>query len=650
MSNSQEQSLDENVVFLPVHESSPEFLHSERERQAVERLLSAGPEAFYSSVGTERPGCFLSPEEVSQISNWAQDYRLNQLQEHRELNGEADSSEVEDFYSTYFPSYSDTPTPDLELGWPEKGPWVPKRSVTVHTSPPTEGDPPVREIIRRLLQKAGQVIAIVTDRLTDGAIIGDLHNAASRGVPVYIILNQRSIQENFTLHRLRHPNIRVRVLGGKTFCSRVGKMVVGEMKNKFLLVDLETVIHGSYSLTWTDAHLHRQLITVLRGPVVDSFDREFRILYAASLSIPNTWRVPSAHVDATYLLKDPLNLGAHKQFPLEPDIISPPSPPPDSRLDWEAMGVIQREQCFPESPLDQCEEIMDGEMLQQNNMLSEETTPIMDGLTTNGNPFVEEKIPVEPLDLTTTAKVISGNSTPVVDHVPDEPKLLNDTQPLPTAGITPERMKRIERIIEKALSKQPSAEKKSHAVDRVSNHEDKDKAPETPHNKRPSTKRREHSRREPSEDEDSVNETISKVENTPSSRKPLILKLGQSESFSSLSDIMKRIQSHSGTSKLHKFRSKGGAEVSQSMMDLSDHKKEENDATAPRRKARGFDSTSFTPAQILRNNRNDEFKPLMHRTPKNFLPRERPRSSSYAMDWRRSLAEMEGEQETGVKK
>lgn len=50
-----------------------------------------------------------------------------------------------------------------------------------------------------------QVIAIVTDRLTDCTIIGDLHNAASRGVPVYIILNQRSIQENFTLNRLRHP-------------------------------------------------------------------------------------------------------------------------------------------------------------------------------------------------------------------------------------------------------------------------------------------------------------------------------------------------------------------------------------------------------------------------------------------------------------
>lgn len=55
-----------------------------------------------------------------------------------------------------------------------------------------------------------QVVAIVTDRLTDCAVIGDLHAAASRGVAIYIILNQRSIQENFTLKKLRHPVSRLR--------------------------------------------------------------------------------------------------------------------------------------------------------------------------------------------------------------------------------------------------------------------------------------------------------------------------------------------------------------------------------------------------------------------------------------------------------
>uniref|UniRef100_A0A8D3AWQ0 Family with sequence similarity 83 member E n=1 Tax=Scophthalmus maximus TaxID=52904 RepID=A0A8D3AWQ0_SCOMX len=384
MSKSQQQSLDEDAVFLEVSETSPEFLHCEKERQAVERLLSAGPEAFYSSIGTGRSGCFLSPAEVSQITSWAQDYHFNQVQ--REQDGVEGSSEMEDLCSTYFPCTSETPAPNLDLGWPEKGPWFTMGSVTVHTNPPAEGEPPVREIIRRHLQKATQVIAIVTDRLTDGAIIGDLHNAASRDVAVYIILNQRSIQENFTINRLRHPNIRVRVLGGKTFCSRMGRTVVGEMKDKFLLVDLETVIHGSYSLTWTDAHLHRQLVTVLSGPAVDSFDREFRILFAASLPVAVTSRVLDTHVDATQKLKDFSNLRLQKPFSLEPEIFNPPSPPADSLLDWETMGVIQRECCFQESHLDRHEEIPP-----KNNMLFEKNTPIMDRFTNIENQFVDKK-------------------------------------------------------------------------------------------------------------------------------------------------------------------------------------------------------------------------------------------------------------------
>lgn len=52
---------------------------------------------------------------------------------------------------------------------------------------------------------SNQVIAIVTDRLTDNLIISDLCIAASRGVPVYIILNQRSAQDKDPPHKLRHP-------------------------------------------------------------------------------------------------------------------------------------------------------------------------------------------------------------------------------------------------------------------------------------------------------------------------------------------------------------------------------------------------------------------------------------------------------------
>ncbi|XP_040890977.1 uncharacterized protein fam83e [Toxotes jaculatrix] len=635
MSNSQKQSLDEDAVFLPVYESSPEFLYCERERQAVERLLSAGPEAFYSSIGTERSGCFLSPEEVGQITSWGQDSRFNQVQVQQKENGVEGSSEMENFCSTYFPCHSDTPTPNLDLGWPESSPWVPQASVTVHTSPPAEGEPPVREIIRRHLQKASQVIAIVTDRLTDGAVIADLHNAAFRGVPVYIILNQRSIQENFTLNRLRNSNMQVRVLGGKTFCSRTGRMVVGEMKDKFLLVDLETVIHGSYSLTWTDAHLHRQLITVLKGPVVDSFDREFRILFAASLPVPDAWRVAGTHADVTHPLKDFSDGQFQKQLSLDPEIINPPSPPADSLLDWEAMGVVQRDPCFPDSPLGQHEEIVAKEMPLRNNMLFDRNTPITDGFNKNGNQFVDKKRVYE-------------NTSPVTNHVPDKSTTLNNTQLSPTT----EQMKRVERMVEKHVSRQLSTERCTNVGEKTTTRLN-DKTAEPTHNMvtSSSAKRRERLGRESIlEEKSSMNGTSSKVENTPSSRKPLILRVPQSDSFSSLSDIMKRIHPQQSTSRLFKKESNGAmSEMSQSMMDLSVHNTEphdEKEVPVPRLKASCFDPGYMTPAFALMKKRNDDMKSVLYRTPKNFLPRERPRSSTFGlgMDWRRSRTEKEGEQ------
>ncbi|XP_041639527.1 protein FAM83F [Cheilinus undulatus] len=643
MSNSQEQSLNEDAVFLPVTESSPEFLYSELERQAVERLINAGPEAFYSSIGAELSGCFLSSEEVSQITNWAQDYRLNPSQVQTVENGF--SSDINDFCSTYFPLQTDIPAPDLELGWPENSPWVPQGSITVHTSPPAEGDPPVREVIRRHLQKASQVIAIVTDRLTDGVIIGDLHTAASRGVPVYIILNQRSIQENFTLSRLRHPNIQVRVLGGKTFCSRTGRMVVGEMKDKFILVDLETVIHGSYSLTWTDAHLHRQLITVFRGPVVQTFDREFRILYAASLPVLDTWRVGGTHVDVSHQLKEFSNQGFKKQLSWEPELISPPSPPTDTLLDWEAMGVFQIDSCVLDNPFDQQEEILFKEIPLQNNMLFAKNTPIVNGFTDNGNQFVDKKR-------------VSKITSPVTKTIPDKPTTIRDpeyfqtnTQHSPTDPRSPERIKKVEQELEKALSRQLSTEKKKITDDKT---RPEDKAKEQTPNMVPltPTKRRARSRKEsiPEEESRITNETCSKVENTPSSRKPLILMVPQSESFSSLSDIMKRIQLKESSSGRHKRTSKAAvSEMSRSMMDLStantDTSNDERGVPVPRFK--GGQHFDPSPASSLMKIRSDDLKPLLYRTPKNFLPRERPRSSSYAlkMDWRRSWAEMKTEEE-----
>lgn len=154
------------------------------------------------------------------------------------------------------------------------------------------------------------------------------------------------------------------------------------------------------SLTWTDAHLHRQLITVLSGPVVDSFDKEFRILFAASFPVPDTCRIADTPAERTHQRKDFSNLRFQKHLPLEADIASPPPPPTDSLLDWEAMGVVQRDPCFPDSPYDQHKEIVPKERPLQNNMLLDKNTPVVDIFTYNAHQFVEAKRYIDHLDLT----------------------------------------------------------------------------------------------------------------------------------------------------------------------------------------------------------------------------------------------------------
>ncbi|XP_034547864.1 uncharacterized protein LOC117818852 isoform X2 [Notolabrus celidotus] len=233
-----------------------------------------------------------------------------------------------------------------------------------------------------------------------------------------------------------------------------------------------------------------------------------------------------------------------------------------------------------------------------------------------------------------------------------DPDYLNSKkQPPPTDLMSSERMKRVERNIEKAIARQLSSEQNPNPDDRK---KCDDQTKEPTHNMvTPSPATRTERSRTGSilEAESSTSETSSKVENTPSSRKPLILRVPQSESFSSLSDIMKRLHLHESSPGRNKRGPKTAvSEMSRSMMDLSvtntDSNHDEKGVPVPRFKASCFDP-GHTPASSLMKNRSEDVKPLLYRTPKNFIPKGRPRSSSYALniDWRRSLAEMSSEQE-----
>ena len=51
-------------------------------------------------------------------------------------------------------------------------------------------------------------------------------------------------------------------------------------------VEVLTALSVPRSFTWSDSRLHRSLVTLLTGEIVDAFSHEFRTLYAASWPLP----------------------------------------------------------------------------------------------------------------------------------------------------------------------------------------------------------------------------------------------------------------------------------------------------------------------------------------------------------------------------
>ncbi|XP_068455605.1 protein FAM83F-like, partial [Clinocottus analis] len=131
-------------------------------------------------------------------------------------------------------------------------------------------------------------IAIVMDMLTDVQILQDLMDAASRrSVPVYVLLDHQGVPHFLDIcSRLKMGsqhlrNIRTRTLEGTGFGLSFGRLP-GSLCNKYMLVDGDKVVFGSYSFSWSTSRMDRNMITVMTGQVVDFFDRDFRELYAVS--------------------------------------------------------------------------------------------------------------------------------------------------------------------------------------------------------------------------------------------------------------------------------------------------------------------------------------------------------------------------------
>ncbi|XP_032417956.1 protein FAM83G [Xiphophorus hellerii] len=300
MALSQIQCLDENHVNWRISESKPEFFYSEDQRLAIEALITKGRDAFTDYIQKHEVREFLSERELERVTRTAEAYRPG-YEHHQKPEtpgpgnltpGSGEDAEDGEVSLAYWPDRSEASVAELDLGWPEAISYRGVTRVTVYTQPPTEGHTHIKEVVRKSIASAQKVIAVVMDVFTDVDIFRDLLDASyKRKIPVYIILDMAAVPcflsmcGRADMHRGHLKNLRVRCCGGLEFFTRSAQKVRGSLNEKFLLVDGDRAISGSYSFTWSSSRLDRNLITVITGQAVETFDLQFRDLYLMSRGV-----------------------------------------------------------------------------------------------------------------------------------------------------------------------------------------------------------------------------------------------------------------------------------------------------------------------------------------------------------------------------
>ncbi|KAM7423227.1 hypothetical protein PAMA_010996 [Pampus argenteus] len=285
------QCLDDSSLGSKHSGSSDLDVYNEVHRLALEELLSGGVDNFLKFLMKEQIHNFLSDDEIHLIRNTAV------APECVSIHGEEDALEQSHDCSsvTYLPEAWDVEPPMLDMGWPAftAGSYRGVTRAVAHFQPSNEECIySCKEAARRMIKGAKEVIAIVTDSLTDLDIFKDLQEACcSRRVPVYILLDQLGAPAFLKMCRnvgvcvdnLRQ--MRVRTITGMNYYMRSGARVTGEVHERFMLIDGTKVATGSYRFNWTDGKLNTSNLIELTGQITEKFDEEFCILYAQSLPL-----------------------------------------------------------------------------------------------------------------------------------------------------------------------------------------------------------------------------------------------------------------------------------------------------------------------------------------------------------------------------
>lgn len=158
MAESQLMCMEDGRIGAKIPESKPEFYYSEEQRAAVEELLKNGDSAFKTRLQQDNTKDFLSAREVKLLMNTFKQYDLGD-EDGKTASSPSRSEQDADsgVHSTYWPQMSDTEVPSLDIGWPSGGFFKGVTRVAVHTHPPKENGPHIKEVVRRLIQEATKV-------------------------------------------------------------------------------------------------------------------------------------------------------------------------------------------------------------------------------------------------------------------------------------------------------------------------------------------------------------------------------------------------------------------------------------------------------------------------------------------------------------
>ena len=127
--------------------------YKETYRLAIDRLVSDGRDSYQEFLKGERIGSFLSEDELLFITSNAE-----QLPPQKHTEEKDEPSDSQSSSGTYWPLHSDVDTPDLDLGWPDVIHENLQTNIDLLFHPPRQNNPSIKDMIRKLIQDARQVI------------------------------------------------------------------------------------------------------------------------------------------------------------------------------------------------------------------------------------------------------------------------------------------------------------------------------------------------------------------------------------------------------------------------------------------------------------------------------------------------------------